>query len=252
MTILVGGVGELFQGDLDAGRHLAERLAGTVPSHVVVEELHYGAVAVSQLLEELRPDALVLGTAIERGSAPGSVRRRRIDTSHPPTPQQAQQAVLQAATGYVDVDLIVTACSAFATLPRRTVVVEIEPMVTDGPVETLSTAVSGALDEAETLIRRELSLLPLMVLSDHIREALGDEHLAPGPALDALHELLSGLVELDEEGRWTTVLRSRDRLRLRIADGATSEGMDHLDWGLWWSLIEELDRLERLDAATEA
>ncbi len=41
----------------------------------------------------------------------------------------------------------------------------------------------------------------------------------------------------------------RDELRLRIARGETGEGMDQLDWTLWWALIEELDRLQAVEAA---
>lgn len=159
MTVLVGGVGELYQGDLDAGRHLADRLRGTVEPHVTVEELHYGALAVSQLLEELQPDALVLAGAMPRGSATATVRRWQVDPDQSPAPLEAQRAIQQAVTGYVDIDLIVTACAALGTLPRHTVVVEIEPATTEGPSEELSVEVAAALDEAELLIRQELSSL---------------------------------------------------------------------------------------------
>ncbi len=27
--------------------------------------------------------------------------------------------------------------------------------------------------------------------------------------------------------------------------------MDHLDWGLWWALIEEIDRLQQVEAVEE-
>jgi Ni,Fe-hydrogenase maturation factor len=249
VKILVGGVGELYQGDLDAGRHLVDRLVGRVADHVVVEELHYGAIAVSQMLEESRPDALVLTAAMARSARAGSVRRRAAGTGGAPEPDVAQQAILQAAVGYVDVDLIVTVCAALGTLPSRTVVVEIEPETTGGPTETLSASVAAALGDAEAVIRRELELLPVVVLADRIRESLADGHLTPAPALDALEEVLAGIDVLHADGRWTTVFRSRDRLRLRIATDGTGEGMDHLDWGLWWSLVEELDRLERRDVS---
>lgn len=246
MTIVVGGVGELYQGDLDAGRHLADRLAGSMPAHVLVEELHYGAIAVSQMLEDVRPDALVLAGAVARGQPPGSITRRRVADAEP-APDVAQRAVLHAATGYVDLDLILTVCATFGTLPARTVVVEIEPQSAGGPADTLSATMTAALDDAEQIIRLEVARLPLMVLVDRIREEVDDDHLAPAGALGTLHELLVGLDVLDETGRWNTVLRSRDRLRSSIRRGATGEGMGHLDWGLWWALIEEIDRLKRLD-----
>ena len=61
MRILVGGVSELFQGDLDVGRLAVERLlAEKWGDHVMIEELHYGAVAVTQRLQDLSPDVLQL------------------------------------------------------------------------------------------------------------------------------------------------------------------------------------------------
>ncbi|MBA2577804.1 MAG: hypothetical protein H0V05_14370, partial [Euzebyaceae bacterium] len=73
----------------------------------------------------------------------------------------------------------------------------------------------------------------------------------PAPAVEALRGLLDELDELDRDGTWGTAFRERDRLRLRIAAGETGEGMDHLDWGLWWALIEEIDRLQQVEAVEE-
>ena len=67
MTVLVGGVSELFQGDLDLGRLAVARLLDEdLGPGVLVEDLHYGAVAVAQRLEEVRPDTLVLVGAVRR------------------------------------------------------------------------------------------------------------------------------------------------------------------------------------------
>jgi len=41
----------------------------------------------------------------------------------------------------------------------------------------------------------------------------------------------------------------RDRFKLSIATGGNGQGMDHRDWALWWTLIEELDRLAAAEAA---
>ncbi|MBA3798713.1 MAG: hypothetical protein H0X18_06375, partial [Geodermatophilaceae bacterium] len=80
VAVLVGGVSELFQHDLDLGRLAVERLQDEdLGQGVVVEELHYGAVAVAQRLEDLRPAALVLISAVRRGRPPGTVQRRRVD-----------------------------------------------------------------------------------------------------------------------------------------------------------------------------
>jgi hypothetical protein len=64
-----------------------------------------------------------------------------------------------------------------------------------------------------------------------------------------MHMLLNELRMLDEVGEWGGAFAMRDRLRLKISEGQTGEGMSHLDWGLWWALIEELDRLQGIEGA---
>ncbi|WP_100498149.1 hypothetical protein [Geodermatophilus chilensis] len=247
MTVLVGGVSELFQGDLDLGRLAAERLAaeGLGPD-VLVEDLHYGAVAVAQRLEDLRPDSLVLVAAVRRGRAPGTVERRRID---PPqlAPDDLQAAVGNAVVGYVHVDLVVDVAAGLRVLPGRTVTVEVEPEEVD-PGEGLSPSAAAGLGAALAIVRDEVRRAPLLRLADELRTLLEGYRLGDSASLRALHALLDELVRLDRDGRWGATFRLRDRLRLGIAAGASSEGMDHRDWGLWWALIEELDRLEALEA----
>ncbi len=156
MTVFVGGVGELFQGDLDLGRRAAERLAAEpLGEHVVVEELHYGAVAVAQRLAELGPSVLVLVGAIARGREPGTVLRRAVT---PPVrdPAEVQRSVQQAVTGYVDVDLILDIAAAFGALPERTVCIEVEPATTELS-ERLSDVAERALAEAVALVRAEVA-----------------------------------------------------------------------------------------------
>lgn len=247
MTVLVGGVSELFQRDLDLGRLAVERLLGEdLGSGVLVEELHYGAVAVAQRLEDVRPDLLVLVSAVQRGRTPGTVERRRVD---PPqlTPEATQAAVGNAVVGYVHVDLVVDVAAGLGTLPARTVTVEVEPDEV-GPGEGLSRPVAAALDDALATVRDEVRRAPLLELAGELRTLLAEDRLGDSPALRALCAVLGELVHLDRDGRWGATFRLRDELRLGIAAGAGSEGMDHRDWGLWWALIEELDRLEALEA----
>lgn len=248
MTILVGGVSQLYQGDFDLGRHAAERLC-TEPlgSGVLVEELHYGAVAVVQRLQDLDPQALVLIGAEARGRAPGTVQRRRIRP--PALPQeQIQQAVRDAVTGYVTIDLLVEVAHGLGALPHRTVSIEFEPVLTEVG-EELSPAATAGLEEALQLVQTEIDRIPLLELADELRPLATTERLGPSPALDTMCSLLGELEILDEQGRWGATFSLRDRLRRTIADGQTGEGMEHLDWGLWWTLIEELDRLQARDVA---
>lgn len=245
MTVLVGGVGELYQGDLDLGRRVVARLAPAPPG-VLVEDLHYGAVAVAQRLGELSPEALLLAGAARRGRPAGSVHRRRVT---PPVgdPATLQTAVTHAVVGYVDLDLVVQVAAGFGVLPARTVVLEAEPAWV-GPGEQLSPAGAAALDRLVDLARTELARLPLLALADQLRARLAAGQPGPGPAVAAVTEVLDALDVLDHTGRWAGAFAARDRLRWAIARGQTSEGMDHLDWGLWWALVEELDRHERAEA----
>jgi hypothetical protein len=250
VDVVVGGVGQLYQGDLDIGRRAVEALAEEpLGPHVLVEEMHYGAIAVSQRLEDLAPHTLVLVGAEQRGRVPGSVVRRRIEATPLPV-EDLQVAVSDAGTGYVTIDLVIEVTAGLGTLPPRTVVVEVEPGAF-GPSDELSDAGQRGLERALSLVRAEVRRAPLLALADEIRASLGDEHLEPSPALESMRGLLGELDVLDRHGRWAGVFRERDRLRLRIGDGATGEGMSHLDWGLWWTLIEELDRLQAVEAIAD-
>lgn len=245
--MLVGGISQLYQGDLDLGRLAVERLEGDgLGPGVVVEDLHYGAVAVTQLLEDLRPGTLVLLGAVQRGRAPGTVERR---WTRPPrlSPQQAQRAIGEAVTGYVTVDLVVEVAAALGALPARTIVVEVEPATTE-PSEQLSPEAVAGLDEAVALARAEVRRAPLLELAEHLRGRLAEADLEWCPAVGALDDLLAQLRILEREGRWGRTFSERDRLRSCICAGQTPEGMSTVDWVLWWHLIEELDRLQPVEA----
>ena len=245
-SILVGGVSQLYQGDLDLGRVAVQRLAAESLGHgVAVEDFHYGAVAVAQRLEEVAPETLVLVGAAVRGRPSGSVERRRVRDERAPA-ASVQRAVADAVTGYVTIDLVVEVAGGLGALPARTVAIEVEPAVTE-PSETLSEAARAALEGAVDLVRAEVRRAPLLQLAERIRGLLADGRLEPSGALDVLRSLLAELALLDAEGRWGATFALRDRLRRKIAEGETGYGMDHLDWGLWWALVEELDRVQPLE-----
>ncbi len=248
MTVLVGGVSQLYQGDLDLGRVVVQRLEGEqLGRDVTVEDLHYGGVAVAQRLEDVRPDTLVLVGAASRGRPPGSVQRRRIQEVTA-SPAELQESVAGSVTGYVGIDLVIEVAAGLGVLPARTITIEVEPAVT-GPSDQLSAEAESALDEALELVRAEVRRAPLLELVPLVRESLADGNLGPSAALEAMEALLDELDILDREGRWGATFRERDRLRLRIGMGETSEGMTHADWGMWWAMIEELDRLQQLEVS---
>ncbi|SNR81870.1 hypothetical protein [Blastococcus mobilis] len=251
MTVFVGGVSELFQRDLDLGRLAVEQLrTEDLGAGVTVEDLHYGAVAVAQQLADEGPDLLVLVAATRRGRPPGTVQRRRIDPPHLST-EELQAAVGDAVVGYVHVDLVVDVAAGFGVLPPRTVAVEVEPEEV-GPGEGLSASASAGLRTALTLVRDEVRRAPLLQLVGELRPLLDGDRLEDSDALRVLRALLDELEVLDRDGRWGAAFALCDRLRLAIAGGSASAGMDHRDWGLWWALIEGLDRLQAIEGASPA
>lgn len=250
MTTLVGGVGQLYQGDLDLGRRAVERLTGEDLGHdVLVEELHYGAVAVAQRLEDVRPSMLVLVGAAPRGRQPGTVERRRI-RSPDLEPADVQRAVADAVTGYVTIDLVVEVGWGFGALPNRTVAVEVEPTPVTGPSETLSEPATEGLERACALVRAEVRRAPLLDLADQLRAELDDAPGDGGGGDAAMRALLDELALLDARGRWGATFRLRDEVRWQIGTGE-AQASTSLDWVLWWSLIEELDRLAAVEAVEE-
>jgi hydrogenase maturation protease len=250
VTVLVGGVGEVFQGDLDLGRVAVDRLAAEdLGRDVAVEELHYGAVAVVQRLEDLRPELLVLVGAARRGRPPGTVERRRIRALDLDV-ETVQAAVHDAATGYVTIDLVVEVGSGFGALPERTVAIEVEPAHV-GPLAELSPTAQAGLEVALGLVRAEVRRAPLLSVAAQLRDILATGRLERAPAVTAMEELLAELELLDSDGRWGRAFALRELVRHRIAAGSTPDGMEHLDWALWWTLLEELDRLQPVEAVRE-
>lgn len=242
-AVLVGGIGQLYQGDLDAGRVAVERLRSeALGPGVVVEDLYYGALAVMQRLEDLRPEALVLIAAVERGRSPAAVERRRI---HPPrrSAEEIQTAVAGSITGYVGIELVIDVASGFGVLPPRTVAVEIEPVSLE-PSTSLTPAADAALTRGLEIVRADALRAPVLGVADRLRELLAEDRLPASGAVRILRRLLDELGGVDETGEWGRTFVLRDRLREAIAGGEEPEGMGVLDWGLLWALVEGLDRLQ--------
>jgi hydrogenase maturation protease len=153
--VVVGGVAHLYQGDLDIGRVVVERLGqeGLGP-HVSIEEFTYGAVAVAQRLQELKPDLLVLVGAKARGRATGTVERREV-SAQDRSPAELQAAIADAITGHIDLDLVLEVAQGLGALPPKVIAIELEPAST-APSEHLSREASLALERVVQLVRAEL------------------------------------------------------------------------------------------------
>ena len=121
---------------------------------VLVEELHYGAVAVAQRLEDLRPDLLILVGAVVSGRPPGTVERRVVELP-PRDAAEVQRAVGDAVTGYVGIDLVLEVAAGLGALPERAIAIEVEPASVE-PSEHLSGEGAAALELVVELVREEL------------------------------------------------------------------------------------------------
>lgn len=249
MNVLVGAISQLYQGDHDLGRVGAEILQDEdLGPDVLVEDFYYGAVAVAQRLQEVRPRRLILFGTREAGRPPGTVERRRLDGTET-DPEIVQRSVEDAVVGYVDLGIALDVVAGLGALPPRTVVIEVEPARTE-PSEELSDEARKALELVLQLVRLEIRRAPLFDLADRIRHELGERRVEHSDALAVLEELLSVISGCETTGVWGATFTLRDRLRFALAAGETSEGMTHLDWGLWWGLIEELDRLQSAEGAS--
>lgn len=256
MTIFVGGVSELFQGDLDFGRRVVdallaeppgEDLASVVTDEVLVEDLHYGAVTIAQRLQEVQPTLLVVVGAEVRGRPPGMLYRRRVRPEGL-APEVVRNIVADAVVGYVGIDLLTQVAEGFDALPPRTVAIELEP-VTSEMSEELSPAGEAALPHALAMVRAEVRRGPLLELAAQVAARMVEHPMSDGAAVGAVGDLIDALRVLDQEGRWAGAWGIRDRLRQAIATGSSSPEMEHLDWAQWWGLLEEMDRLAPAEVA---
>ncbi len=154
--ILVAGVGHDNLRDLAVGRILAERLGRqNWPAGVHVHDLSYGGVMVLQWLQQEPPfDAALFLAGEPRDRRPGTIQCYAWEPSGT-SPQEVQARVVDAVTGIVSLDTLLTVAGHFGALPTTVRVIEIEPLHCDwGP--KLSSTVDAALPEVESMVRREV------------------------------------------------------------------------------------------------
>lgn len=153
---MVGGVGLPWRRDLDLGRLLLDELrAETLPAGVLVEDLSYSAHRVMHTLEELQPRRLILVGATSRGRAPGEVTRYRLDFDQPLDEQEVIDRLGESVGGVIDLDHVIVVNRHFGTLPRDTVVIDVE--AGDQAFGTgYSDAVHAAIPLILRLIREEI------------------------------------------------------------------------------------------------
>lgn len=125
--IIVGTIGCYpFVRGYPLGSTFMERLqAPPWPADVCVREMNWGPVAIVQELEAAPrpPDRVVLVTAVDRGTAIGTVKCRRW-LGGPLDPQEMQARMFEAVTGVVHVDNLLAIGEHFRIWPDEVITVE--------------------------------------------------------------------------------------------------------------------------------
>lgn len=88
-----------------------------------------------------------------------------------------------------------------------------------------------------------------MLLAAEISSSMTRAEPDASPAADPMRALIDELYRSDADATWGSTFRLRDRVKLGISEGAIGEGMTKLDWGVWWALLEELDRAQSAEGA---
>jgi hydrogenase maturation protease len=154
MRTLIAGVGYSNLSDLSVGPVVAAQLRqGEWPTHVEVDDLSYGPVAVVHRLAEAVPPytRLVLVGAVERGRAGAEMRCYRWDGVLPGA-EEIQARVAEAVTGVIDLHNLLVVTGHFGALPAEVFVVEVQPVATEFGMEP-SPAVAAVLPEVRRLAR---------------------------------------------------------------------------------------------------
>ena len=152
---LIAGVGYSNLRDGSVGPRLIAELAREPwPSHITVEDLSYGPIAVMQRLQDAQPpfERLVLISAVRRGRPVGTV------TIAPwigalPDATEIQARVAEAVTGVISLDNLLIVVGFFDALPRDVVVIEVEPE-DEGWGEGFSPAIRAAWPALCLAVRR--------------------------------------------------------------------------------------------------
>ena len=152
--VLVGGLGYRNLSDHSLGVSVSDRLAERAwPEGVVVEDVSYNPIALSQRLQDAPPARAIIVAAVPReGREPGAIEAYSWDNALP-GPEAIQQAVSEAVTGVISLDNTLIVTRHFGGLPREVVVVEVEPQREEFG-DTMSPVVAAAYDEVCDLVSR--------------------------------------------------------------------------------------------------
>jgi hydrogenase maturation protease len=154
MRTLIAGVGYSNLSDLSVGPIVAAGLRQEKwPSHIEVDDLSYGPIAVVHRFAEVSPpyQRLVLVGSADRGLEGARLRCYRWEGSLP-GPEEVQRRVAEAVTGVIDLDNLLIIMRQFGGLPAEVFVVEVQPVVMGFGLEP-GPAVAALLPEVRRLAR---------------------------------------------------------------------------------------------------
>jgi len=147
MTVLVAGIGNLFNSDDGFGPEVVRRLGGRAGEHVRVVD--YGIRGMHLAYDLLAGyDTLVIVDAVPRGGAPGDVVVLEVGA------EDLGEGDFDAH-GMEPTAMLASLGSLGGRLPPRTYVVGCEPLDTDEGIG-LSAPVAAAVDRAVELVERLL------------------------------------------------------------------------------------------------
>ena len=153
--VLLAGVGYANLRDVSVGPVLSARFAEREwPAGVEVHDYSFGAIDAIHRLRDGAYDRAVFFGSIDRGEAPGSIRRYLWEGGQEDV--VVQERVAEAAQAVISLDSTLIVTSYFGALPKDTVVFEVEPEdLTFG--EGFSPAVEEAVAQLVLLLEKEVA-----------------------------------------------------------------------------------------------
>lgn len=153
---LVAGVGHRFWQDYSAGPAWIDRMKEIDwPEGLDVEDYSFGALAMTQNLQDVDYQRIVFLSAEARGRQPGTLHWYRYAAGEE-SPERVQAYVGESGGGVVAIDPLLSIAGHFGVLPPETWVIELEPIATKWGDEE-SRAIEANFSEVLQRVRRLLS-----------------------------------------------------------------------------------------------
>lgn len=152
--ILVAGVGYPNLRDVSVGPVLSERLSRLpMPAGVEVHDFSFGAIDAVHRLKEAAYDRAIFFGAVDRGDAPGTIRRYQWEGVY--DPEMVQSHVAEAAQAVISLETTLMVTGYFRALPADTCVFEVEPKDFEFG-DRFSPEVATAMDRLQEMLLSEV------------------------------------------------------------------------------------------------